>query len=71
FITREEHADIVSFYKKVIMHQFCTIRDLRDQLAEREFGTSSIPPKPTPPLSSEDPYALYDNVVVLRPKTLR
>jgi len=31
FITRQEHQDVVDFYKKVVAHLYCTLRDLRAQ----------------------------------------
>lgn len=65
YVARDEHQQIVAFYRKVIAHLSCTIRDLR---AESRSGgdTNAIPNGPQPlEEHAADDRAGSDNVVWL------
>ncbi|WP_156408739.1 hypothetical protein [Rhizobium sp. Root708] len=65
YVARDEHQQIVAFYRKVIAHLSCTIRDLRAE--SRSGGDASAIPDDPQPLEEHTPddHAETDNVVWL------
>jgi len=67
FITREEHQDVVDFYKKVVAHLYCTLRELRTQADRDATPTEAFAdlPEEALGLTSEPAPDFGENVIAV------
>lgn len=68
YILRSEHAEIVDYYRKLLVQLHVTVRELRDQLDERllsvDLEGQGTPGRPTPLRSGIVDWSRYGSNVV-------